>query len=349
MPTFAADKLTAFATDLLVAARVPADEARIVAEGLVGANLRGHDSHGVMRVPYYIGQLEKGENVAGRELTILRESPTHLTTDGNWGLGRPLALRLTQLVMAKAKAGGIGVGTMTHASHVGRLGEYCELAAEAGLVSMMMVNSHGAAHRVAPPGGKASRLSTNPIAFGSPAPGGPLICDFSTSATAEGKVRVRKIAGEQCPGDWLIDSNGKPTCDPASLYANPPGAILPLGGAQSYKGFGLSLMVEILSGALSGGLTSREKPQTPLGNCVFLLAIDPAHFGGAEHFAREVGDLVAWVRSCPTAEGVAGITLPGDPERRVLAQRTASGVTIDAENWNQLVKLAERLKVPVPA
>ncbi|MCA9165909.1 MAG: Ldh family oxidoreductase, partial [Planctomycetales bacterium] len=208
-----------------------------------------------------------------------------------WGLGRVQCGRLTDRLIEKAKANGIGVGTLRHSSHIGRLGEYCEIAAQHGLVSQLMVNTHGAARRVAPPGGREPRLGTNPMAVGAPHEDSPLILDFSTSATAEGKVRVKKIAGETCPEGWLLNSQGQPTTDPNDLYADPPGTILPMGGDQAYKGFGLALMIDVLSGALSGGLCARETPITPKGNCVFMLLCDPAHFGGADHFAKEVKQL----------------------------------------------------------
>jgi uncharacterized oxidoreductase len=237
---------------------------------------------------------------------------------------------------------------MMHSGHIGRLGEYCEKTAADGLVSMLMVNSHGAAVRMAPPGGRAPRLSTNPLAIGVPHAEGPLVLDFSTSATAEGKVRVKKIAGQPCPEGWLIDNEGRPTCDPATLYGNPPGAILPMGGAQAYKGFGLGLMVEILTGALSGGVCARPVPFAKKGNCVFVLLIDPARFGGADHFQGEVAQLADYIRSCPRIEGCEEILLPGDPERRLAARRIKEGITLDAENWNALVKLGQSFGVAAP-
>jgi uncharacterized oxidoreductase len=177
----------------------------------------------------------------------------------------------------------------------------------------------------------------------------PLMLDFSTSATAEGKVRVKKIAGEKCPEGWLLDCEGRPTTDPNTLYGSPPGSILPMGGAQAYKGFGLSLMIEILTGALSGGVVAREPFYEKKGNCVFLLLLDPAHFGGAEHFRTEVAQLCNYIRSCPRVPGCERILLPGDPERITLAQRTAQGIFLDDENWAALRKLAGDLHVPAPA
>lgn len=345
MPTISAQNLTKFAASLLAAGGLSDQEAGLVARSLVGANLRGYDSHGVMRIPYYLERLKKGEATAGAEFEILTETPSLVTVDAHWGLGQTQAGRLTRRLIDKAKAAGVAVGTMIHCSHIGRLGEYCEMAAEAGLISMISVNNHGAVTRVAPPGGKAPRLSTNPMAFGIPNGDEPLVLDFCTSAAAEGKVRVKKIAGELCPDGWLLDSQGRPTNDPNDLYADPPGTIRPMGGDQPYKGFGLSLIVEILSGALSGGVCAREVAANQIGNCVFLALFDPDHFGGRDHFAGEVAQLLTFVRNCPRIDGVDAITLPGDPERRTLAKKTTEGITLDEGNWKALAALAGELGV----
>jgi LDH2 family malate/lactate/ureidoglycolate dehydrogenase len=349
MPTLHAPALESFAAQLLEAGGASAEEARLVAVSLVDANLKGYDSHGVMRVPYYVQAIKDGEVMPGAQLTVQAEGPSRIVADGNWGFGQVQAMRLIKLLAVKAHNAGLALGTMTHSGHIGRLGEYCEKTAAEGLVSMLMVNSHGGAVRVAPPGGKAPRLSTNPLAIGVPHGQTALALDFSTSATAEGKVRVKKIAGQPCPEGWLIDSEGRPTTDPNTLYCNPPGAILPMGGAQAYKGFGLGLMIEILTGALSGGVCSKSVPYPKKGNCVFVLLIDPARFGGAEHFRSEVTQLVDYVRSCPRIDGVPEIVLPGDPERRLATQRQRDGIFLDDENWKALVKLGQKLGVTAPA
>ncbi len=348
MPTLQPDDLEQFAVSLLAAGGTTEEEAQRVGAALVSANLRGYDSHGVMRIPSYVEMIEKEMVISGAGLTILQESTTHLATDANWGIGQVQAGRLLDRLMEKAKENATAIGTMVHSGHIGRLGEYAEIAAEANLVSMIMVNSHGAAVRMAPPGGKAPRLSTNPLSIGVPNGDEPLVLDFSTSATAEGKVRVKKIAGESVPEGWLIDSEGRPTTDPNDLYADPPGAILPMGGSQSYKGFGLGIMIEILTGALSGGVTAREPRFPKNGNCVFMMLLNPASFGGSEHFASEVKQLAAYERSCPRIEGVERIVLPGDPERWVFADRS-QGIKMDDENWLQLTNLADRLGVAPPA
>lgn len=349
MPTISAPQLQEFAVNLLAAGGASREEARRVGESLVRANLCGYDSHGVMRIPYYVEALRAGEVVSGAKFEILRESPAHLAVDAHWGFGQIQTHELLRRLMDKARRHAVGAGTMIHCGHIGRLGEYCEAAAAEQLISMVMANTHGATVRVAPPGGTSPRLGTNPLAIGAPDRDAPLILDFSTSATAEGKVRVKKIAGEACPPGWLLDHQGRPTTDPNALYTTPPGTILPMGGPQAYRGFGLGLMIEILAGALSGGLCARERLSPIKGNCVFMLLLDPEHFGGGEAFRAEVCQLVDFIRACPRAEGVAQILLPGDPERQTVQQRLAAGITLDDENWGALLRLAQRLGVPAAA
>ncbi|MEC7564310.1 MAG: Ldh family oxidoreductase [Planctomycetota bacterium] len=349
MQQFAFESLSSFATDLLFAGGATSEEAAVVGPSLVTSNLLGYDSHGVMRIPFYLQMLECGDIKSDVKLNVISDSPAGLATDAQWGFGRVQCGRLLNQLADRTAQNGSAIGTIRNCSHVGRLGEYCEIAAnQHGLLSIAMVNTHGAARRVAPPGGIRPRLGTNPLAMGVPNADGPLILDFSTSATAEGKVRVKQIAGESVPPGWLIDADGEPTLDPNTLYADPPGTILPMGGDQAYKGFGLALMIDIFTGALSGGLCARETPLTPKGNCVFLMLIDPARFGGSEIFAREVQDITEFVRGCPRKSGVNQILLPGDPERLSSSQKNEHGIAIDGGNWNQLKSLADDLNVEPP-
>lgn len=350
MPNISFDSLSDFATALLSAGGATDEEASVVGPSLATANLRGYSSHGVMRIPFYLDMLKQGDIQSGVNLDVISETSSSLATDANWGFGRLQADRLMGQLVEKAKAHGVAIGTIRNCAHIGRLGEYCEVAAnDHSLVSMVMVNTHGAARRVAPPGGIRPRLGTNPLAMGVPTDDAPVVLDFSTSATAEGKVRVKNIAGEQVPDGWLIDKDGNPTNDPSTLYGDPPGTILPMGGPQAYKGFGLALMIDIFSGALSGGLCARETPITPKGNCVFFMLIDPSHLGGAEAFASEVKQLVDFVRSCPTKEGVDEIMLPGDPEVKNTKAMLAGGIDFDQGNWDKLLDLASQLGVEPPA
>ena len=161
MPHFSADSLRTFAARLLETSGAAPDEARLVADSLVDANLRGHDSHGVMRIPFYLDAVKKGDVVPGAPLTALSESASLLAADGHWGFGQTQAQRLTRRLIALSQSSPIVLGTLIHSGHIGRLGEYCELAAEAGRVSLVMVNTHGHARRVRPPA--ARRRGWEPI------------------------------------------------------------------------------------------------------------------------------------------------------------------------------------------
>lgn len=356
MPTFLAPVLTEFAQKLFTAAGVPNEEASRVALSLVDSNLVGHDSHGVIRIPQYITALREGKLTTPAQWTVLNETPACLAVDGHWGLGQVLAYRLLEHLLPKVKALGVAAGTMRRSGHIGRLGEYGQWAAQHGLALFATVNSHGSGRRVSPPGGRAGRISTNPLCFAVPSTdpqtgdSHPLILDFSTSVVAEGKVRVHFQKGQPVPDGWLLDAEGQPTNDPAQLYAEKAGSIRPFGGSQEYKGFGLGLMMDIFAGALSGGECSRpDRPMPGLGNCVTMVLFDPQCFGGRETFLNNVHGLEEFIRSTPLAPQANEITLPGDPERRTFATRSQQGIEIPEGTWKLLTELATTLGVPTPA
>jgi uncharacterized oxidoreductase len=342
VPTFPPDRLIAFATDLFQAGGVPADEAALVAASLVDANLCGHDSHGVIRVLQYLQVIADGLLKPGTPLSIVNETPAVLVCDGNWGLGQVQAHRLLDKLVPMARQLGLAAGTLRQCGHVGRLGEYAEAATARGMAFLATVNNHGFGERVAPPGGIVGQLGTNPLCLAVPTDAEPIILDIGTSVCAEGKVRVAFNKGEPVPEGWLLDAQGRPTTDPAVLYRDPRGTILPLGGSQAYKGFGLALLLDAFAGGLSGGSCSRPGVKPRSANAVFFLLLDVTHFAGADYFRAEVTNLAKNVRACPRAEGVPFIQLPGDPERRERARRTTEGVRLDEGTWNQLVALAQR-------
>jgi uncharacterized oxidoreductase len=350
MPTISAVDLTGFATDLLAAVGVARDEAAVVAASLVGSNLRGHDSHGVLRLPQYIAFIEQGQYRHGVDLKIESETSAAVVCDGQWGLGQVQAHRLLDLVVPKAQELGVAVAAARNCGHIGRLGEYAERAAAAGLLLLATVNNGGAARRVAPPGGLEPRLSTNPFCAGVPTtdPDAPIIADFGTSVVAEGKVRDYYISRRPVPEGWLLDHRGQPTTDPSVLYEPPMGTILPLGGAQSYKGFGLGLILDLWAGGLSGGGCSQANPPGATGNHIFFLALDPARLAGSDVLKGQATALSDWIRATPPAPGVDRILLPGDPERTTLVRRTASGIALNDAHWAKLVDIANRLRVEIP-
>jgi uncharacterized oxidoreductase len=272
-----------------------------------------------------------------------------LAVDGQWGIGQLQAYRVLEQLLPKAKTVGIAGGTLRRCGHVGRLGEYAEWATDRGLAFFATVNSHGSGRRVVPPGGTLGRISTNPICFGAPTRADPLVLDFSTSACAEGKVRVAFQKGERIPEGWILDAAGNPSTNPGDLYTDPPGSLLPFGGAQAYKGFGLGLMLDVLAGGLTGGDCSRpDRPMTGVGNAVVFVLWDPAAFGGLDHFVAASTGLAQFVRAAPPVSG-AEITLPGDPERRTRERRQRDGVPIAEGTWTQLTRLAAELGVTLPA
>ena len=350
MPTITADDLTDFTIRIFEMVGVSPPEAATVAKNLVGANLRGHDSHGVMRVPQYVGFLEEGHYRRRVELKLEWETPAVAVCDGQRGLGQVQAHRLLELLIPKARAMGVSAGTIRDCGHIGRLGEYAEHAAAEGCILIATVNNNGSGARVAPPGGLEPRISTNPLCAGVPTsdPNSPVVLDFGTSVAAEGKVRVHHINQTPVPEGWLLDHEGHPTTDPDVLYQSPLGSILPMGGAQSYKGFGLGLVLDMLVGGLSGGHACYIGAPPAKGNSVVFIVLDPARFAGREHLVNESTHLADEVRQTPRVAGVETILLPGDPERRVLEARSRGGIPLDPSHWARLTDLAARLGITPP-
>jgi hydroxycarboxylate dehydrogenase B len=348
MPTLSADVLRPFAAALFRSAGVPDADAERVARSLVEANLCGHDSHGVIRVVQYLEAIADGRFQPGAAFEVVCETPALLVVDAHLGMGQVQAHRMLGLLLTKARQVGLAAGTMKRCGHIGRLGEYGETAARAGFAFVATVNNHGYARPVAPPGGTEPRISTNPVCLAVPTAQEPVVLDISTSVCAEGKVRVAYNKGQRVPEGWLLDAQGRPTTDPSVLYNEPLGTILPLGGAQAYKGFGLGLLFDMLAGGLSGGPCSLPGRPRSVANAVFFLVLDVQQFAGAEHFMREVTDLANAVRSCPRAEGVGEILLPGDPERKERRRRSEQGVLLDEGTWKQICAAATERGVPIP-
>jgi uncharacterized oxidoreductase len=347
MAHHSAQVLIDFAAALFRTAGVADGEAAQIASSLVESNLRGHDSHGIMRVVEYVGLLRRGDLVAGAEFRILSEAPSLLLADAGYGFGQVQCRRLVDRISIKAREQGVACGALRHCGHVGRLGEWVEQAAGHGLAALLSVNDNGAEVSVAPPGGTAARISTNPLALAVPTEGEPLVLDISTSAVAHGKVKVARLAGIPCPPGWIQDAHGRPTTDPEALETNPPGTLLPLGGDHAFKGFGLGVLLDILVAGLTGGFCPPAPTARPCNN-VLLVAWDPERFAGHAHFVGEARKLIEFIRETPRKPGVTRIELPGDRSGRVRRERTQSGIPLPGGNWEKLVDLAGEMGVPVP-
>jgi uncharacterized oxidoreductase len=213
----------------------------------------------------------------------------------------------------------------------------------------MMVNGGGASPLVAPFGGTAGRLGTNPISIAFPTGGAvPVLFDMATSIAAEGKIRVTRNRGEQAPDGWLLDKQGNPTTDPNALYQSPRGAILPFGGSAGHKGYGLALVVEILAGIVARAGYARPGAAR-FSNGTFIIAIDISAFLDPGQFRTEVDDLLQYVKSAPKASGVEAILYPGEPEDQERQRREQDGIPLDDETWQQIRTLAQDLGITVAA
>lgn len=348
-PIFSADQLQQLAVSLLVAGGAATGEASQVAESLVESNLCGHESHGVVRVAEYVELLERGELVSGAGLGVLSESSAVIHADAARGFGQVHMRTLCERLAEKARRVGTATGTLRNSGHVGRLGEWVERIAAAGLASLLTVNDNGVLKCVAPPGGTAPRISTNPIAISVPTSGEPVVLDLSTSVVANGKIRVAELAGEPCPPGWLLDSQGEPTTDPAVRNGDPPGSILPVGGSDhGYKGFGLGLLLDLLAGGLSGGCCPPAPEDAPATNNVLMIVWDPAQFAGTDHLLAQVDRLLDFVRATPLRDPDRPIRLPGDRSHQLRAERRRDGIPLDQGTWRALTGVADRLGVPLP-
>jgi len=349
MPRVSAEELRALGRKIFEGLNVPPEEATWVAELLVRANLVGHDSHGVIRIPQYAQAIKTGQVLPGASFEIVKESPSTALANGHWGLGQVVARRAMELAIQKAKATKISSVGVFNLYHVGRLADYTRMAAEQDLVAVMMVNGGGAARSVAPFGGTAGRLATNPISIAFPTGGAvPFLFDMATSIVPEGKVRVKRNRGEPTPEGWLLDNQGHPTTDPNAFYQEPRGAILPLGGSVGHKGFGLAMVVEILSGILARAGYAREGV-TRFSNGTFIIAIEISAFVEPQEFRAETDNLLRYVKSAPKAPGVEAILYPGEPERAEQQRREREGIPLEEETWHQILALARELGIAAAA
>ena len=299
----AADQLAGFVAEIFVKTGCSVAEAGRIGHYLVSANLSGHDSHGVVRVPRYVMNVRSGATVPDQTIAVVVDTPVISVIDGKFGFGQTVAPAATAIGIDKCLAMGLSAVALRNAGHIGRVGDFAEMAAAKGLVSVHFVNAAGSV-LVAPFGGIERRFSTAPYCVGVPRPGrSPLILDFATSIVAEGKVLVASQGGKKIPSDALIGPDGEVSDDPHLLY----GSYEPVGprdhrkGAGAirafgdHKGSGLAVMCELLGGALSGtGATAEGRP---FANGMLSIFIDPARLDPAMFFPGEVQRYVDYVKS----------------------------------------------------
>ena len=339
MRAVAAERLVRLVAAIMAQGGSSAAEAQTIARRLVDANLVGHDSHGVIRVGKYLEWVREGWLRPNQAPTVVTESDTLAIVDGNRGYGQVIGEFAARLGIAKAARTGIALIGLRNCGHLGRVGDWAEMAAAEGQVSLHFLNTSGA-QRVAPFGGRDRRLSTNPISIGVPVAGAePVILDVTTSTVAEGKLMVAVNKGDRVPEGWIIDRDGKPTTDPRDFYDG--GALLTVG---AHKGSGLSIVTDLLAGAISTGRSS--DPDDPvLRNNMLSIYIAPSVYDPGGGVLREARRLVDWVKASPPVDPHQPVLAPGDIERRTRAERLADGVPIDDKTWRDLESAARTVGV----
>ena len=331
MRTVSAEALVALTTAIMRGGGCGVGEARAVAQRLVDSNLAGHESHGVVRVPKYLEWVRMGWLVANQTPTTVFDTDTIAIVDGNRGFGQVIGEHATRLGIVKAKAKGIAMIGLRNCGHLGRLGDWAEMAAREGMVSLHFLNTSGA-QRVAPYGGSDRRLSTNPLAIGIPRDGAePLLLDITTSTVAEGKLMVACNRHDSVPEGWIVDKHGAPTIDPQDFYDG--GALLTIG---AHKGFGLSMAVDLLAGAVTTGRSS-DPQDTVLRNNMMSIFIDPSTYDRDGTVLREAARFVEFVKASPPIDAGRPVLAPGDIERATRSERLSNGIPLDETTWSDLL------------
>jgi hydroxycarboxylate dehydrogenase B len=316
------------------------NEARLIADNLVLANLSGHDSHGVGLVPLYLDGVKAGRVRVNQRPEIIADSGMMVTIDAGMGFGQAIGHEAIELGISRVRTSGICLVAIRNCHHLGRIGHWGEQCAQAGYVSTHYVNTLGLPPLVAPYGGSDARFATNPYCAALPGPNGqPVVLDMATSKIALGKVRVAMNKGTEVEDDTLIDADGQPTNDPRVMYQSPSGAILPFGG---HKGYGLGVIAELFAGALTGGGTYNASTAVTkvIHNNMLSIIFDPEKLGGAASWRDDVSGFIDWVKASPPGENSDGVLVAGEPERFTFVERSRSGIPVDETTWTELIGAA---------
>jgi len=345
-PRYEAAALEYFATRLLHAMHVPDDKAKAVAQILVEGDLMGHTTHGLALLGPYLKAFEVDSITREGEPTVIADAGAAVTWDGRRLPGPWLVLRAMALATERARRHGTGTVVIRRSHHIASLESYLQRATDQGLV-MLLTCSDPCSASGAPFGGLDPVMTPNPIAAGFPAGEVPVLIDISTSATTNGLTNRLHQEGGRLPAQWLIDGDGKPSDDPAVLFKEPKGTILPLGGIDSgHKGYGLSLLVEALTGGLAGHGRADEKEGW--GATVFLQIMDPRAFSGAEAFTRQTAEVSRQCHASRPARPGAAVRTPGERGVNLARRQRETGVELYPSIMPMLQPWAEKLGVALP-
>lgn len=337
MPRLTATALYTFSHLLARRMGSAEEEAHEVADHLMRANLAGHDSHGVGMFPSYVRLLKAGLLVPNQTLEKIVDFGALLMFDARRGFGQRMAAGAVRRGIERARETGACVLGLRNSSHIGRVGTYGEMAAEAGCSFTAYVNVADHGYAQAPYGARDARLGTNPFVTALPGPEGAVLLDMATTAVAAGKIRVAYNKGQSLPDGVLIDAAGRPTNDPALYSRDHTAAMLSFGG---HKGSGLAVLCEMMATALTGGQRAEQEKKNGTLNSMLAILIDTARLGGTETVRGAVAETVAHIRRARPAPGHDTVLLPGEPERRAEARRRTEGVEIDETSWRDIRKAA---------
>ena len=325
-------------------------EAAQVADHLVDANLRGHDSHGVGMIPHYVHNITNETMRPNTGLSVVRDGGAVMLFDGGLGFGQRVGVEMMERLIERARTHGAVVASLRNVHHLGRIGAYAEMAVAAGLVSIHFVNVTGHPPLVAPYRGSQARFGTNPICIGVPgtARHQPFLLDMATSVIALGKVRVALNKDERIAAGTLVDARGRPTTDPKVMFPDDEaerGALLPL---ALHKGYGLLFAAELLAGVVGAGGTSN--PSTAhldtIRNNMLTVVIDPSTLVEPDRMERELDTIIDYVTSSPPANPDEPVLVAGDPERMMLERRMADGIPVDPVTWDGILDAGEAVGLP---
>jgi L-lactate dehydrogenase len=343
---FTVSSLVHFAYSLLERSGLQPAKAQVVAEVLVEGDLLGHTTHGLQLLPSYLQQIDKGTMALSGEPRVIADFPAAITWDGMRLPGPWLVRSAIDLAAQRAAKFGTCSVSIRRSHHTACLSAYLMRATDQNLMAILCTSDPGYVG-VAPHGGRRGLYSTNPITAGWPTQDGPVMVDMSTSIASMGVIFRAREQGTKLPGKWLLDSDGRPTDDPAARFADPPAALLPVGGLDhGHKGYGLALLVEALTSGLAG--FGRADPKEPWTNNVYIQVLSPALFGGAEVFIRQTSFLADACRKIPPREGVERVRLPGEASLQRRCEQLQNGVELYPRIMPALEPWAKKLKVAFP-
>ena len=341
-------KLRRFVALVFEALGVAAEDARIAAEVLVAADLRGVDSHGVVRLNphnWYTKALRDGEMNSRPEIRVVQETPASALGDGDGGLGMVVGHRAAELAIEKARQAGVGFVAVRNSRHFGMSAYYAMLALPHDMIGISMTN---AGRQVVPTFGRQAQYGTNPICLAAPAGEElPFVLDMATTTAASGKLEIAARFGKSIPLGWALDEEARPTTDPR--VAQRARKLLPLGGTReggSHKGYGLAIMVEILSGVLTGTISALSPPETAVRRGHFFGAINIASFRPIEEFKREMDLLLRELKSTRPGEGQERVYVAGEIEYETARERAANGIPLHNTILKGLRELSDQLSIP---